>query len=238
MKTMQHKIEWNQIALFLKIGIVGAVVILAGDLLMGWGLRDPEQTGIARQLSPYLTVSDGRMFWASVFGFAGVPIAVVGHCGIYKLLKPYSAKYAKLYAVGILGFLAFGGAGVHVSSVEAAFFYQRQTAAGAAAALDSTLQFAMYFLLPLYIVLLTCWAIMVYAQIRAVLCGLSPFPRWFWIFSMPVGSLLFCPIGLFGNHELVNAVMMGAFSLGNIWTLVGHLLFLRKAKTAARSELS
>jgi len=47
---------------------------------------------------------------------------MVGHFGIYKLLKPCSQKYAKLYATGIVGFLAFGGAGVHISSVESAFF--------------------------------------------------------------------------------------------------------------------
>ena len=104
MEENKRKINWNQIAFMLKIGIIGAVIILAGDLLMGWGLKDIDQTGIERRLSPYLTLPDGRMFWAAVFGFVGVPIAVVGHYGIFKLLKPYSQKYARLYAVGILGF--------------------------------------------------------------------------------------------------------------------------------------
>lgn len=230
MENMKRSIDRDRISLLLKIGIFGAVVILAGDLLMGWGLRDTGKTGIEGQLSQYLTVPHIRMVWAAVLGFTGVPIAVVGHYGIYKLLQPYSRKYAGLYGVGIFGFLAFGGAGVHVSSVEAAFFYQHMTAAAPEMAVQSTVKFASYFLLPLYAVLLTGWLIMVYAQIRAVSGGFSPYPRWGWIFSMPVGSLLVSPIGLLGNYEIVNAIMVGAFSVGNIWTLAGHLWMLRLAK--------
>ena len=224
------KKETDRIALLLKIGILGALVILAGDLLMGWGVRDERAVGMEGQLSQYLTVSQGRMFWASVCGFSGVPIAVIGHYGIYKLLKPFSRKYARMYALGILGFLAFGGAGVHVSSVEAAFFYQHMTAADPAAAVDATVKFALYFLLPLYGILITGWAVMVYAHMRAVLTGLSPFPRWGWIFSMPIGTLLFSLTGLWGNHPAVNALMVGAFSLGNVYTLCGHLWMLGRTE--------
>ena len=227
-----HKkdMDWKQMAFFLKIGLLGAFVILAGDLMMGWGVRDTSLSGMEGMLSPYLAVSDSRMFGAAVLGFTGVPLAVLGHCVLYRLLKPYSKRYARLYAVGIAGFLAFGGAGVHVSSVEAAFFYQSMTAAAPGAALSSTVKFAVYFLLPLYLVLIACWLVMVYAHLRAISRGLSPFPRWAWVFSMPIGSLLVCLVSLLGNHALVNALMMGAFSFGNIWTLAGHLCLLRKAQ--------
>ena len=232
MERVKSSIDRQRIALFLKIGILGAIVILAGDMLIGWGIKDTSLPGLEGQLSQYLTVPDRRMFWASVCGFTGVPLAVVGHYGIYKLLKPYSRKYARLYAVGIFGFLAFGGAGVHVSSVEAAFFYRYVTVAGLDTAFASTVKFAAYFLLPLYIILLTGWVIMVYAHIRAVAGGLSPYPRWGWVFSMPIGTLLFSLGGLFGNHALVNAIMVGTFSLGNIWSLAGHLWMLGKMKDA------
>ena len=226
----RNSIPWKKIARLLQIGILGAVIILAGDLLMGWGVKDLSQSGLAAQLSPYLTISEGRMFWAAVFGFTGVPLAVAGHFGIYQLLRLYSRKYARLYAAGNITFLIFGGAGVHVSSVEAAFFYQQMTAAGADTVLASTMKFALYFLLPLYAVLLTGWLIMVYAHLRAVTGGFSPYPRWCWIFSMPVGTLLFSLPGLLGNHALVNAIVVGAFSLGNIWSLSGHLWLLRRAR--------
>lgn len=224
----------KKMELFLKIGIIGAVVIFIGDVLMGWGVKDRNLTGMEAMLSPYLGVSDGRMFWAAILGFTGVPVAVVGHFSIYKLIKSYSLKYAYLYAIGIVGFLSLGGAGVHVSSIEAAFFYKYMTATNSITVIDSTVKFAMYFLLPLYSILLISWFVMVYAQIRAVVGGLSPFPRWGWIFAMPVGSLLVCPIGLLGNYEIVNALMMGAFSIGNIWTLSGHLWMMRRCCEATK----
>lgn len=227
---IQENIDWNRVRLLLKIGIVGAIIILVGDFLMGWGVKDMSLSGVEGQASQYLTISDGRMFWSSLLGLIGVPIACVGHYGIYKFLKPYSQKYAKLYAIGILGFLAFGGAGVHMSSVESAFFYKYMTAVSPETALATSIKFTSYFLLPLYILLVTCWIIMVYAHIRAVAGGFSPYPRWCWVFSMLVGTLLVSLVGILGNYAIVNAIMVGAFSIGNIWMLGGHLLMLGRAK--------
>ena len=221
--------EKKKIALYLKIGIIGALVILSGDMIMGWGIKDTSIGGIEGQIAQYLTISDKRMFWASIFGMSGVPIAVIGHYGIYQLLKPYSKKYSRMYAIGIVGFLAFGGAGVHVSSVETAFLYKYMTAVSPNTAVETTLKFSLYFLLPLYIVMITCWVVMVYAHLRVILGSLSPYPRWCWIFSMLFGTLLFSLVGFGGNKEIVNALMVGAFSLGNVWTLCGHLLLLDKA---------
>ena len=228
MKNCENNTDWKKIALFLKIGLIGACIILAGDMLMGWGVKDTDIVGIESQISHYRIISDSRMFWASIAGMAGVPIAVVGHFGIYRLIRPYSEKYARLYGIGIAGFLAFGGAGVHVSSVETAFFYKYMTLAGQSAALADTIKFASYFLIPLYIVMIACWLIMVYAHIKAVSGGLSPLPRWCWIFSMLTGTLVFSLVGLCGNYRIVNAIMVGAFSLGNIWSLAGHLIMLKK----------
>jgi hypothetical protein len=47
---------------------------------------------------------------------------------------------------------------------------------------------------------------------------------------MPVGALLGGLIVVFGNHAIVNAISVGAFSLGNIWNLGGLLLMLDRAK--------
>ena len=228
MESIKKDTAGRRTALLLNIGILGAVIILAGDLLMGWGVREPEAVGLAAQLSPYLRISHGRMFWAAVCGFAGVPLAVAGHFGIYGLMKPCSRKYAGLYAIGNLGFLAFGGAGVHVSSVEAAYFYQHMAAASPETALDATVHFAVYFLLPLYVIMISCWILMVYAHLRVVFSTGGPFSRKYAIWSMPVGTLLFSLAGLLGNYALTNAVTMGAFSLGNIWCLAGHLFLLNK----------
>ena len=220
--------ELKQFNHLIYIGILGALIILVGDLIMGWGLKDLRIQGIESQIIQYRDVSDIRMIIASICGFSGVPVAVIGHYAIYKILKAYDVKEAKLYLLGMLGFLAFGGAGVHVSSIELAYFYKYMTLANSSIVLSSTLKYAAYFVLPLYLVLIICWILMVYAHIKVILKANSPFPKIFILSSMIVGTMVASLIGLLGNHEIINALMVGAFSLGNIWTLVAHLLILPK----------
>jgi hypothetical protein len=42
------------------IGLIGAIMILVGDFLAGWGVRDENLDGIRGLVSPYLTISDYR----------------------------------------------------------------------------------------------------------------------------------------------------------------------------------
>lgn len=231
----KDEIDWDKVSLLIKIGILGAFINLAGDMLAGWGVRDMSLGGIEGLIYQYITMSDGKMFWAAILGLIGAPVSVLGHFGIYKLFKPYSRKYANLFGVGMLVCLILGGPGVHMSSLASAFFYKYMTAAAPATALTSSIKFACYFSLPLYIPFFIFWVINVYAYIKAVSGGFSPFPRWGWVFSMPVGNLLFSLVGLFGNYAIVNAIVMGALTLGNIWMLGGVLLMLGKAKENRKS---
>ena len=230
-------IDWDRVALLLGIAIVGAVITISGDFLMGWATKDMSLKGIERELSQFHSVSDDRMFMSAIVGLIGVPMGIAGHFAIYNTLKPYSQKYAKLYVIGNFGFLTFGGAGVHVSSVGLAYFYKHMSLANPKAALVHSTKIAMYILVPLYVVVAICWVIMVYAQFMAVIKGRSPYPRSCLVFSMAVGTVMISLTGLAGNHAIVNALMVGAFSFGNIWTLSGHLILLPKAKQKYESDL-
>lgn len=227
---LTRDINWNRAGLLMKIGIVGAFLNLTGDMLAGWGVGDESLAGMERLLSQYLVLSDRRIFWSAMLGFVGVPVSAVGHLGIYSLIKPYSSQYAKLYAVGIFGCLTFGGSGVHMSSLASVFFYRNMTAVAPETALAASLKFAGYFSLPPCIALLICWMIHAYAHIRALATGSSPFPRCCWVFSTPIGTLFFSISIIFGNYAMANAIAVGAFTLGNIWMLAGHLLMLDRVK--------
>ncbi len=226
----ERDIDWGKVSLLFKLGLIGALVNLAGDLLIGWNVRDTSLAGIEGLVAQYLSVSDRRIFWSAILGLVGAPISGFGHLGIYKLIKPYSRKYAGLYGVGGLGLLVLGGSGVHMSSLASAFFYKYMTAAAPETALDSSIKFVCYFSLPLYLAFFVFWLIGTYAHIRAISGAFSPYPTWCWVFSMPVGGLLFSLVGLFGNYAPVNAIALASMTLGNIWTLAGALLMLGRAK--------
>jgi len=233
----KQNINWDRVRFLMKIGIIGAFINLAGDMLVGWGVRDTSLTGIEGLVSQYLTMSDSRLFCSAILGLIGAPVSVCGHVGIYKLIKPYSGKYAKMFGAGSLGLLVLGGSGVHMSSLAAAFFYKYITAASPETALASSIKFVCYFSLPLYIAFLVFWIIQTYAHIRAISGAFSPYPRWCWVFSMPVGALLFSVVSIFGNNEIVNAITLGALTLGNIWALGGSLFMLGKAKENWKKSL-
>lgn len=237
MDKVNREIEWSKVSHLLKIGILGALINLAGDMLAGWGVRDTSLGGIEGMISQYIAMSDEKMFWSAILGLIGAPISVFGHLGIYKLIKPYSKKYSEMFKVGMVGCLILGGSGVHMSSLAVAFFYKYMLAAAPEIAWVAAVKFACYFSLPLYIAFFVFWFIEVYAHIRAIAGGFSPFPKWCWIFSMPVGCLIFYLFGVFGNYAIVNAIVVGALTLGNIWQLSGSLYLLDKAKENWENEV-
>ena len=98
----------------MKVGLVAAVMVLAGDMLLGYGAADTEVSGIPITFARYLTVSDGRIFWSAMLGLIGIPMECLCYFAIYRLIAGKSERYAHTYRTGIFGCLIFGGCGVHV----------------------------------------------------------------------------------------------------------------------------
>ena len=111
---IDNTLDWNRIRHLLKIGILAALMVLAGDMLLGWGISDPTVTELPAMFTRYLSVSDGRIFASALLGLIGIPIESLCWFAIYRLIRPYSLKEAHVYRAGIIGCLAFGGCGVHV----------------------------------------------------------------------------------------------------------------------------
>jgi len=38
--ALKKDIDWNKISLLMKIGLLGALINLAGDMIIGWGIRN------------------------------------------------------------------------------------------------------------------------------------------------------------------------------------------------------
>lgn len=68
------------------------------------------------------------------------------------------------------------------------------------------------------------------AEITAFVKGYTPYPRWCWIFSLPVGMTVTMLMKFAGNHALFNALTAGWISIGNIWMFGGLLFMMEKAK--------
>ena len=228
---IKSELDWQRIRKLMIIGLIAGFIVLAGDMLLGWGVSNESLSGMEGMLSAYLGLSDTRIFWSAMLGFIGIPLEGLCYFAIYRLIAPYSEKYAHMYRSGIFGYLIFGGCGVHVPCLACVFFYKYMTAASPETALDLSVKFGAYFLLPGMIMLFAFFIIQSIAQISAFAKGLTPYPKWCWVFSLPVGMAVTALLNLFGNHAFINAITAGWISVGNIWMFGGLLVVMKKAKT-------
>lgn len=227
---ISSELDWKRIRKLFVIGLCAGIMVLIGDVLLGWGVMDESLTGLEYSLSSYLQLSDTRIFWSAMLGFIGIPLEGLCYFGIYRLIAPYSQKYAHMFRSGVLGYVAFGGCGVHVPCLAAVFVYKYLHELVPDRALDLTIKYGLYFLLPGIIALLIFFIIQSIAQISAFAKGLTPYPKWCWVFSLPVGMGLTFLLNFAGNYAIFNAITAGWISIGNIWMFAGLLIMMKKAR--------
>ena len=108
---ISNELDMPRIKKLLSIGLFASVLHLAGDMILGWGVEDESFTGIFRMLSAYTSTSDGGIFAAALLGLFGMTLEGLSYFGIYRMIAPYSPKYAHAYRAGIFGYLMFGACG-------------------------------------------------------------------------------------------------------------------------------
>jgi hypothetical protein len=221
-------LDWPRIRHLLKLGIFASLTVLAGDILLGWGVSDPSVTELPAFLTRYLSVSDSRIFASALLGLIGIPVECLCWFAVYRMIRPYSEKEAHAFRAGIVGCLAFGGCGVHVPCCMAVYLLKRFCAENAASGVRETLRFIGWFLLPATVIFLAFFLLSIIVQMRAFLRRHTPLPRRCWVFSLLFGLVFAVLIRLCGDHALTNALSTGWISIGNLWMTGGLLLTSKK----------
>ena len=215
--------DWPRIKHLLKLGIFASLVVLAGDMLLGWGVADPSVTELPAMLSRYLAVSDGRIIASALLGLIGIPVECLCWFAIYRMIKPYSEKDAHAYRAGIIGCLAFGGCGVHVPCCMAVYLLKRLPA-------EEIIRWVGWFLIPATVIFMVFFLLAAIVQIRAFSRGYTPLPHWCWVFSVLFGLVWAVLMRLIGDYGLTNALATGWISIGNLWMMSGLLVMSRKVR--------
>ena len=97
-----------------------------------------------------------------------------------------------------------------------------------ATAIQETLGFIGWFLLPATVIFLVFFLLAAVTQIRAFAKGHTPLPRRCWVFSVLFGFVFAVVMRLIGNYGLTNALATGWISIGNLWMMSGLLSASRK----------
>ena len=223
-------LDWKRIRKLFIIGLVAGIMVFIGDWLLGYGVSDESLSGNERILSAYLGLSDTRIFWSAFLGLIGIPLEGLSYFGIYRLIADRAPGLAHTFRSGVFGYLIFGACGVHVPCLAAVYVYNHMMQVSPETALEVSMRYGAYFLLPGMILFTIFTIIMMAAQIRAFAKGLTPYPRWCWVFSLPVGMAAAALIGMIGNYAVTNALSAAWISIGNIWQFAGLLVLMKQAK--------
>lgn len=221
---ISNSLDVPRIKKLLTIGLFASLLHFAGDMILGWGTEDETLTGIFRMLSAYISTPDGGIFASALLGLFGMVLEGLAFFGIYRMTAPYSQKYAHSLRTGILGYLMFGVCGFHVPTCALVYLTKHGISE------ELIMRFAAYFVLPGFVMFWIFFLILNVTQIKAFAKGMTPCPKWGWIFSLPVGMLIAMLPSVLGNLPLVNALSCAWIAFGNVWMFGGLLVLMKKEK--------
>ncbi len=219
-----NTLDWPRIRHLLRLGVIASLMVLTGDMLLGWGVSDPSAAELPALFTRYLSVSDGRIFASALLGLIGIPIECLCWFAIYRMIRPYSETDAHAYRAGIIGCLAFGGCGVHVPCCMAVYLMKHFYADDPVTVMQDTWRFIGWFLLPATVIFIAFFLLAAVIQIKALSKGHTPLPRWCWVFSVLAGFIFAVLMRMIGDYGLTNALATGWISIGNLWMMGGLLI--------------
>lgn len=215
---ISRTLDMPRIKKLLSIGLFASALHFVGDMLLGWGVEDEAADGLMRTISAYTAASDGRILAASLLGLFGMTLEGLSMFGIYRLIAANSPKLAHSYRAGIFGYLMFGACGFHVPVCALTFLSKHGLAD------EIAYCYAVYFILPSFMLFWIFFAVLEITQIKAFVKGHTPCPKWCAVFSIPVGMAAVCLIKLIGNYPFVNALFCAWIAFGSLWMFGGLLL--------------
>lgn len=221
---ISDKLDLKRVKKLLSIGVFASLLHLTGDLILGWGVENEAYTGFLRMLTAYTEASDGGIFAAALLGLFGT--ALEGFCmfGIYRLMTERAKSYAHAYRSGIFGYLIFCPCGFHVPVCALAYLMKHGLEQSVA------LEFYSKFIMPSFALFWIFFIVLQIAQIKAFAKGLTPYPKYCALFSMPIGMLAAMSVRLFGNVAWANAISCAWISIGCLWMFLGLLLSMKKIR--------
>nr|WP_294531053.1 DUF6796 family protein [uncultured Blautia sp.] len=228
---IESQLDWPRIRKLLLIGLFAGCMVFIGDWILGYGVKDPTLTGLEGKLSTYTGKTDSTYFWSALLGLFGIVLEGLSYFGIYRLMAEKSPAHAHKLRTGIIGYIAFGACGVHVPCIMIAWLYNYLMQKAPALAYECSLKFAKYFFLPSTILFLIFCVYLIAVQILAFAKGMTPYPKWCWIFNIGFGMVVTMAVATpFRGYHWGNALAAAWISVGNIWQFAGLLIMMKKVK--------
>ena len=201
----------------LLIGLLGAVLTLIGDLLIGY-VKFPEGAGMLEgYFAAALVLPIWRPVLGGIIGFLGISLEFCGLMALYPLLKKNMSRGAAFYKLSMYIYLAVAGGAVHLPcGVFMWLYHSVADAAGQTIGYNIALQYVLYFILPVTVVFYVFFAGSSIVQFIGIVKGYTLLPKWYAFFNLLILSMLFNGLRRIGNDATVNGIGTSNKSLGAI----------------------
>ena len=202
---------------FLLIGLVGGVLTLIGDLLIGY-VKFPDGAGmIESYFAAALALPVWRPILGGMAGFLGISLEFLGLMTVYPLLTKNMPRGAAFYRLSMYVYLAIAGGAVHLPcGVFMWLYHTAAEAAGQTVAYELAFHYILYFILPVSMVFYVFFAGSSIVQFVGIVKGKTPLPKWYAVFNLLIVSAAFNVFRLAGNDALVNGLATSNKSIGVI----------------------
>ena len=217
---------------YLRLGVIGAVLTLIGDLLIGC-VKFPDGADLIEgYLAAALILPAWRPVLGGFLGFLGISLECFGLMTVYPLLKLKMPRGAAFYKLSVFVYLAVAGGAVHLPCGVLLWLYRSvSAAAGQQAAFELALQYVLYFLLPVAALFFVFFFGSSIVQFIAIAKGATPLPRWYCVFNLVIFMGVFNSIRRVGNYAIVNGIGTSNKSLGALVMFLALMVGFRKYVT-------
>lgn len=211
------------------LGIFGAFLTLIGDMLIGY-IQFPDGVSmIEGYFAAALAMPVWRPIIGGLIGCLGICLEVPALLTIYPLIKEAMPKSAEFYRISIYVYLALGGGAVHLPCGVFMWLHHTVTEkAGQDTGHEIAMQYLLYFLIPVSAVFMLFFFGANLIQFIAFFRGKTPFPKWYCVFNLLTGQLLFNSVRKIGNYAITNGIGTSNKSLGAIIMFTAFLIGFRK----------
>lgn len=212
----------KQYKITLLLGIIGAVLTIFGDFLIG---ANPAGGSAITTGSPMLDAfadstagSDLRLVLGGMLGLIGLPLEGAAYFGIGKfLLKDRKGVMPILYQAAVLAQTGIAGS-AHLSCAVIALLMKWIAPADPNLAVDAVLKYTDYILTPMTVIFGVLLFIALIYQFILIVRGSTPYPRYAAFYNMALGAGVFMLIGaVIGNNTIGNGISTAAVSMGTLW---------------------
>lgn len=221
----------DKINLFLSLGIIGGIICLAGDVLLGW-FNPVESFGLSNLFpifsKEWAEVSPVRFVVGGACGVIALILMFPGFYALYEIMKIKCQKLSRIFLIGAALFCSVGIL-YHCIFAIAAYSYNRLTALGIMEAEIYTWDVFITFL-PLALIAVIGFCIVSILLFTVSVCGKMGFPRWIAAFNPCIIMFLSIILSkLLPASRAVNGILgWGQQSIGIIIMFIAYLLMYKK----------